>query len=1023
MKRDLTCFAVAMFSMTSLLAQTTPSVSATTKEDAVVLSPFEVNAESDVGYVGQNTLAGSRMRTDLKDIAAAISPMTAEFLQDIAATNIIDAMEYGMNARIETDDGRAAGPVNDGYNNSTRAVRIRGLPGGSRTVNYFRRLGEVDIFNADRLDLSRGPNSILFGFGSPAGLVNAGTKQARLDRQAYVGEFRIDSWGGHRSTFDVSLPVIKNKLGFRAVVLHGEEESWRAAGFNDQDRLYLTGKWRIDARTTLTADFETGRMFRFVPRPLYGVDISSPWFKANQPSFNNFNLSLPPTAAAGLPGKPFRDSGATQVDGVQEIGSDYVIVSDRFPYVQNYQYFTRSERPSTVVADFVMGRANPKAALEADLWNGLWDNKSIGFALQRELWRGLNLEIAGNQQTLKTAIENVSWEMQGIQGDPNLYLPNGQPKPAANRYYFEYRRSRNPNSEKIRQGRATLSYEHDFGDLARLRLAGLGEWSKYERRGLAQEEHWVAGPNATSAGAFHPTPENGANRVYHRHYIDDLNALYDPNFRIPKPYDLSGGVKYQNPATGEVRTIYSRWDNSTANLNYFDEDMTSSMVASQLYLLKNRLILTGGVRADTLKRYQVPGIRDPAAEALLPGSGSFIAVEPNGILQSKSSGDTYTAGGVYHLKRWLTVFYNRSSSVNVPGNNRIFASDPTALDAAVAAPSRHGQTQDFGFKVSLLREQLFITATSFETTATNDTGFSGYQLPGQARPIWQALRDSGLLTGQELALAASHADMSVNGYTFDSRAKGYELEIVGQIMPRWSVSLNFSKTESIRTNVAPDGRAYVNHWRPYWLKYKDVQVSQSTTTPGTEYRPAEDFRTPAEIAATGDFTLNTDTVNERLVDLEDFFFDNPHTFEGTRYIGDNKYNVNIRTRYDFREGALRGLSIGGGMRTRMGRVAGARVDYEFTPGSRYTDEYNGRVIKNVQLVNAVDQKLYDLQIAYSRPLTFLNRKYTWRVQLNVNNLLDEDEFIINNLKDVTLEPTAYRYQDPRQFILTNSISF
>lgn len=187
MNRSLATLAMAVLGTTRLLAQTAPISPAMPKEEVVVLSPFVVSTDTDVGYVGQNTLAGSRMRTDLKDIAAAISPMTAEFLQDIGATNIIDAMEYGMNARIETDDGRAAGPVNDGYNNSARAVRIRGLPGGSRTVNYFRRLGEIDTFNADRLDLSRGPNSIPFGFGLPAGLVNAGTKQARLDREVYVG--------------------------------------------------------------------------------------------------------------------------------------------------------------------------------------------------------------------------------------------------------------------------------------------------------------------------------------------------------------------------------------------------------------------------------------------------------------------------------------------------------------------------------------------------------------------------------------------------------------------------------------------------------------------------------------------------------------------------------------------------------------------------------------------------------------------------------------------------------------------
>jgi 50S ribosomal subunit-associated GTPase HflX len=41
----------------------------------------------------------------------------------------------------------------------------------------------------------------------------------------------------------------------------------------------------------------------------------------------------------------------------------------------------------------------------------------------------------------------------------------------------------------------------------------------------------------------------------------------------------------------------------------------------------------------------------------------------------------------------------------------------------------------------------------------------------------------------------------------------------------------------------------------------------------------------------------------------------------------------------------------------------------------------------------------------------------------VNNLTDEDDLIINNTHPRTLAPLTYRYQDPRQFILTNTISF
>ena len=36
------------------------------------LSPFTVEADSDIGYMATNTLAGSRLKTELRDVASAI---------------------------------------------------------------------------------------------------------------------------------------------------------------------------------------------------------------------------------------------------------------------------------------------------------------------------------------------------------------------------------------------------------------------------------------------------------------------------------------------------------------------------------------------------------------------------------------------------------------------------------------------------------------------------------------------------------------------------------------------------------------------------------------------------------------------------------------------------------------------------------------------------------------------------------------------------------------------------------------
>jgi len=54
-------------------------------EELVALSPFVVSAEDDRGYTATSTLAGTRVRTDLKDLAASISTVTAEFLRDTTA--------------------------------------------------------------------------------------------------------------------------------------------------------------------------------------------------------------------------------------------------------------------------------------------------------------------------------------------------------------------------------------------------------------------------------------------------------------------------------------------------------------------------------------------------------------------------------------------------------------------------------------------------------------------------------------------------------------------------------------------------------------------------------------------------------------------------------------------------------------------------------------------------------------------------------------------------------------------------
>jgi hypothetical protein len=67
----------------ALVGQEAPSGEQASDGDFVCLSPFVVSASEDRGYAASSTLAGTRIRTDLKDVGASISVVTSQFLREV----------------------------------------------------------------------------------------------------------------------------------------------------------------------------------------------------------------------------------------------------------------------------------------------------------------------------------------------------------------------------------------------------------------------------------------------------------------------------------------------------------------------------------------------------------------------------------------------------------------------------------------------------------------------------------------------------------------------------------------------------------------------------------------------------------------------------------------------------------------------------------------------------------------------------------------------------------------------------
>jgi iron complex outermembrane recepter protein len=149
-------------------APTTPSAAAPA-DKPLELSPFVVSEESDTGWLATSTLAGSRMNTPLRDTGASIAVMTSEFLRDIGAVTLEDAVGYAVNIHMATGEGPSPDQNPSMFNFENSQVRVRGVA-ATVTRNYFRWEVPGDTYNTDRIEENRGPNSILFGVGSAAAL-------------------------------------------------------------------------------------------------------------------------------------------------------------------------------------------------------------------------------------------------------------------------------------------------------------------------------------------------------------------------------------------------------------------------------------------------------------------------------------------------------------------------------------------------------------------------------------------------------------------------------------------------------------------------------------------------------------------------------------------------------------------------------------------------------------------------------------------------------------------------------------
>jgi|GEM_PF-373013 len=192
--------------------------SASSEDDTILLSPFEVSTSKDKGYRATNSTSGTRLDTPIKELPLNLEVITNQFIQDTGATNLREALRYSAgvllesqsDAFVEPDGDRQTAGAND-PRGATRApgdstTKLRGFVIDQVLRDGFRRQYSADSIDIDRVEVLRGPSALLYGVGSFGGVINYLPKKPLLTEKYYTG-LTVGTQGLYRGEFDFTGPL------------------------------------------------------------------------------------------------------------------------------------------------------------------------------------------------------------------------------------------------------------------------------------------------------------------------------------------------------------------------------------------------------------------------------------------------------------------------------------------------------------------------------------------------------------------------------------------------------------------------------------------------------------------------------------------------------------------------------------------------------------------------------------------------------------------------------------------------
>lgn len=982
------------------------------EEAPIELSPFTVDAADDTGYRATNTLAGSRLNTQLKDVAASVSVVTTEFMDDLGTNDISETLAYvaGAETNITTEmsDDRV-GYIRDRVADNPSNNRLRGLGAADVTADFFNvGFGNLDSYNVERLSVVRGPNSILSGLGSPAGILDYTIKKAYTEKNSGSLGFKFDDQGSIRTTIDLNRILVEDKLAIRVMGLHEDAKTQFDSTKDKDERITATMTYKPFSGTTIRAMYEEIKLDANRARFLAPADNISGWIAAGRPTWDAFaNPGVNPPAAI------------KQLDGIEsnalqfytDMDSSDPEFSTMLNLNPNGQFgdeghirFYRSgsateDTPFYIDPQVGDERMFPLQDVDLSSLPGSYqiaDSHKQSLTIEQVITDDLQVELGFYKDGSVTDDFHAAIDQSAaIQVDVNETLPDGRENPNFLRPFLFGRgvgQFRDSESDSMR---LTLAYKFDFSERSD-RLSFLGE---HHFSGLFSQQNselfryaWEPRTDAVNE-IFQTTLESGSRRIGQVWYVgpaftNDMDfptysGFPTKGFALERPFSL----EYYDPDTKEWHypsdedyapgTVNIKRLRHT-NKNWSREEIEGYGGALQSFFLNRKIVTTLGWRTDEVTSFS-------SNAAPIDSTGLWnenldtwdLKLDSPGV----QDGSTVTKGIVYHATDWLSFHYNESE------NFKVSAQKVDILGRVIGPES--GVGKDYGFTVNLLENKLSAKVNFYETAQTNSQagalGFLAYwTIPGYENRLYDYLLLEGRedeytywdgTTGNpELKKFQNVADVN------DFVAEGMEIEISYNPLKNWRIAFNAGKQETIKANSGRAIQEYMALRAPFWNQF-------ANEVPGT-----------------------TETFAENLYSTVQIPLDNALAGDGQVSLAQAKWNWNAVTNYSFADGRFKGLAVGGSVRWKDKSAIGYA-----------TKETDGGTAIDLDNPFYADSTLHvGLHASYSRKV--FNDQMNWKIQLNIKNIVGDD-----NLMPARINPdgqvSAWRIGRDRSFELSNTLSF